>query len=67
MGAVVHLTTKECQDQRRRALDRLNMTLEEARAQWEPCGCLVNGNYDDLTLLDQVRDMDYLLGEGDYT
>jgi len=41
------------------------MTLEQARAQWDDdCGCcLVDGNWHDLALLDEVKECDYLLGE----
>ena len=41
------------------------MTLAAARAQWDDCGCcLVNGNWDDLIDLDEVKSMDWLLDEG---
>jgi hypothetical protein len=64
---VVNLTEKDCQDRRDKALDRLNMSLDEARGQWDDCRCcLINGNWHQLTDLNEVRDMDYLLGEGDY-
>lgn len=40
------------------------MDIETARAQWGECGCcLINGNWDDLTELDSVKDADYLLNE----
>jgi hypothetical protein len=43
------------------------MTLEEARAQWEDCGCcLIDDNWDDLQDLEVVKDSDYLLAEGIY-
>ena len=65
MSGVVHMTMRDCQERRDKALDRLHMTLDEARAQWMDCGCcLADGNWHQLTDLDEVRDMDYLLGEG---
>lgn len=61
---IVHMTTEECETQRKAALSRLGMTLDEARSQWDDCGCcLVNGNWHELELLNEVRDMDYLLGD----
>lgn len=61
---VAHLTVEECETQRKAALSRLGMTLDEARAQWADCGCcLRNGNWGDLELLNEVQDMDYLLND----
>jgi hypothetical protein len=61
---VTFLASAECVEKRDKALARLGMTLAEARSQWDADGCcLINGNWDDLTDLEQVKDYDYLLGE----
>jgi len=59
------LTAEDLQARRAAALASLGMTLEQARAQWDDdCGCcLVDGNWHDLALLDEVKECDYLLGE----
>ena len=65
MSEVIHLSTADCERRRSAALARLGMTLAEARAQWDDCGCcLVNVNWDDLIDLDEVKSMDWLLDEG---
>jgi len=63
---VVHLTADDCERKRSEALSRLGMSLDEARAQWDDCGCcLVHGNWDALVDLEVVREMDFLSGDGD--
>ena len=65
MSEVIHLSTEDCERRRSAALARLGMTLDEARSQWDECGCcLVNGNWDALLDLEEVKSMDWLLDEG---
>ena len=59
-------TVAELTEKRTAILAALGMTLEQARAQWDDCGCcLVDGNYEDLSRLDEIQDIDFLLGETD--
>lgn len=61
---ITRLTRDEILARRSATLARLGMDIETARAQWGECGCcLINGNWDDLTELDSVKDADYLLNE----
>ena len=57
-------TAAELMTKRTAALEALGMTLEQAHAQWDDCGCcLVNGNWEDFARLEEIRECDFLLGE----
>jgi hypothetical protein len=63
---IEHPSAAETRAKRDGALAVLGMTLEQARAQWDDCGCcLINLNWDDLEKLEEVKDCDYLLGDSE--
>jgi len=61
---IEHKTHEQLRAERAEVLVVLGMTLEQARNQWDDCGCcLINGNWDDFAGLTRIRDLNFLLGE----
>jgi hypothetical protein len=61
---VERVSSQKLRERRAGALERLGMSLSEAREQWDEDGCcLLNGNWHNLPDLEIVKDADWLLDE----